>query len=150
MLSFQLSPKTKEFLDTMSNPNTAGVFIRKKIGLKYDMVVFSVLVREAIDQAMRSAFPTQWKHFKVDNTGSNQYGMMVSVRPVDDVGTYLWYGTLPHYIEAMPGYALEFTDSSGEVIYRESVFVSGIKEMKTQMETIIDEAIVKVTLLFIK
>lgn len=147
MLSFSLSPQTKEMLNVISNEASGSLFLRKRMGLVGDQMLMSVMMRESINQSMASAFPLQWKHFKVDNVGSNQYGYMVNVRPADDVGTYLWYGTLPHYIEALPGYALEFTDTNGEIIYREEVFVAGIKSIKDNMIAIMNEAVEKVILL---
>jgi hypothetical protein len=69
----------------------------KKAMFRADIATAAVTAQMAIRQGLHAILGSGAEHFAVLNRG-NQFGNTIVVSAIDDVGTYIYYGTAPHQI----------------------------------------------------
>lgn len=96
------------------------------------MEALSVAVRQAVTNKLQTLLGDKMSHFEVVIIPSPE-AFIVSVRPVDEVGVYLYEGTQPHIImgDNMP---------IGGDIYAQEVRHPGTKGYKEEINVILQEA----------
>jgi hypothetical protein len=118
----------------------------KKVEFMSDIVQAAVFLRMAIEQGLQNLLGDGARHFKVFNYG-NQYGNTVIVKPIDDIGYYIYRGTSPHLIFSRDGgplasVAREFGPVAGPVPH------PGTPARKTEIDAEVAQAVAKVMVLF--
>jgi hypothetical protein len=140
--TFSTSSKTNELLNNMQS----GVFFKRNILPKINLIEFGLIAKEAVEQELSASLGDRAKHFKVTLSGTNQYGIRITI-VADNIGKMLFEGTPEHRIDANSKIALHFTWNGEEVFY-EHVENPGIKPIADEIEKIVNHAVRKAAMIY--
>jgi hypothetical protein len=105
------------------------------IDASYELWIEAVALaaRQYVVHRLNTDFPQYAPHFEVIIM-PNPESVMIQIKPVDEVGTYLYEGTEPHMItgDSMP---------VGADVFAQSVNHPGTKSIKEELDGIVAEAI---------
>ncbi len=105
------------------------------IDASYELWIEAVALaaRQYVTHRLNTDFPQYAPHFEVVIL-PNPESVMIQIRPVDEIGVFLYEGTEPHMItgQSMP---------VGADIFAQSVNHPGTKSIKEELDGIVDEAI---------
>lgn len=132
--------------DPVLNSLQERTFFNKHILPKLDLLEFGLMAKLSIEEHFRQTYGEKAKHFKIQLTGTNQYGVNIRLM-TDQVGAIWMAGSPEHDIDPKNKQVLKGTGSDGGAFFAFHVDHPGYTGIAPEVKKIMETAIFKAMIL---